>query len=142
MFQFQYVDLVFLAKKLPYPVFSRPRRAVVRQWIAPRQAWQAAAVCLAIGCLIGFYIVARVGWPILAIGAVGVFIGVLYTWGPWPLKYHAFGDLAVFLDFGIVDSITDKHREYPANYVIPLSRPGEASPKLPTVTDEDEKSET
>lgn len=27
---------------------------------------------------------------------------------------------AVFLDFGIVDSITDKHREYPANYVIPV----------------------
>jgi hypothetical protein len=30
---------------------------------------------------------------------------------------------AVFLDFGIVDSITDKHREYPANYVIPVPRP-------------------
>lgn len=27
---------------------------------------------------------------------------------------------AVFLDFGIVDSITDKHREYPASYVIPM----------------------
>jgi hypothetical protein len=29
---------------------------------------------------------------------------------------------AVFLDFGIVDSITDKHREYPASFVIPLAR--------------------
>ncbi|MBL3594434.1 hypothetical protein JMM63_02395 [Rhodovulum sulfidophilum] len=29
---------------------------------------------------------------------------------------------AVFLDFGIVDSITDKHREYPASYVIPVER--------------------
>lgn len=27
---------------------------------------------------------------------------------------------AVFLDFGIVDSITDKHREYPSNFVIPI----------------------
>ena len=27
---------------------------------------------------------------------------------------------AVFLDFGIVDSITDKHREYPASYVVPI----------------------
>jgi len=27
---------------------------------------------------------------------------------------------AVFLDFGIVDSITDKHREYPQSFVIPL----------------------
>lgn len=29
---------------------------------------------------------------------------------------------AVFLDFGIVDSITDKHREYPDSYVIPIPR--------------------
>jgi hypothetical protein len=29
---------------------------------------------------------------------------------------------AVFLDFGIVDSITDKHREYPASYVIPVAQ--------------------
>lgn len=29
---------------------------------------------------------------------------------------------AVFLDFGIVDSITDKHREYPASFVIPIAK--------------------
>ena len=29
---------------------------------------------------------------------------------------------AVFLDFGIVDSITDKHREYPASYVVPVKK--------------------
>ena len=29
---------------------------------------------------------------------------------------------AVFLDFGIVDAITDKHREYPDSYVIPIKK--------------------
>ena len=29
---------------------------------------------------------------------------------------------AVFLDFGIVDSITDKHRNYPASFVIPVKK--------------------
>lgn len=29
---------------------------------------------------------------------------------------------AVFLDLGIVDAITDKHREYPSSYVIPIKR--------------------
>jgi len=29
---------------------------------------------------------------------------------------------AVFLDFGIVDAITDKHREYPASFVIPMAK--------------------
>lgn len=29
---------------------------------------------------------------------------------------------ALFLDYGIVDAITDKHREYPQSYVIPIAR--------------------
>ena len=29
---------------------------------------------------------------------------------------------AVFLDLGIVDSITDKHREYPASYVVTVKK--------------------
>lgn len=29
---------------------------------------------------------------------------------------------AVFLDFGITDAITDKHREYPQSFVIPVQR--------------------
>jgi len=32
---------------------------------------------------------------------------------------------AVFLDFGIVDSITDMHREYPASFVIPIQKKDE-----------------
>ena len=34
---------------------------------------------------------------------------------------------AVFIDFGITDAITDKHREYPASFVIPIAaRSGES----------------
>ena len=29
---------------------------------------------------------------------------------------------AIFLDFGIVDSITDKHRKYPVSFVIPIKK--------------------
>lgn len=29
---------------------------------------------------------------------------------------------AVFIDFGITDAITDKHREYPSSYVIPIKK--------------------
>lgn len=35
---------------------------------------------------------------------------------------------AVFIDFGIVDAITDKHREYPASYVIGIE-PSQAAPQ-------------
>lgn len=29
---------------------------------------------------------------------------------------------AVFMDFGITDAITDKHRRYPASFVIPITK--------------------
>jgi hypothetical protein len=29
---------------------------------------------------------------------------------------------AVFIDFGITDAIIDKHREYPASFVIPIKK--------------------
>ena len=35
---------------------------------------------------------------------------------------------AVFLDFGIVDSITDKHRKYPPSFVIPIKKKSNDSP--------------
>ena len=32
---------------------------------------------------------------------------------------------AVFIDFGITDAITDKHREYPPSFVIPIKKASE-----------------
>jgi len=29
---------------------------------------------------------------------------------------------AIFLDFGVVDAITDKHRKYPVSFVIPIKK--------------------
>jgi 1,4-dihydroxy-2-naphthoate octaprenyltransferase len=101
--------------------------AVVRGWITPRQALVAAVVCLLIGSSFGFYIVSRIGLAILGLGAVGVLCAVLYTWGPWPLKYHALGDLAVFLNFGVLGSLgawtvqTGHLSWVPAAWAVPMS---------------------
>jgi hypothetical protein len=35
---------------------------------------------------------------------------------------------AVFIDFGITDAITDKHREYPPSFVIPMEKVETAAP--------------
>jgi hypothetical protein len=58
---------------------------------------------------------------------------------------------AIFLDLGIVDSITDKHRKYPASYVIPITRCKTAEcygvvqqltpPPVPAVNDEEQPEE-
>lgn len=76
--------------------------AVVRGWLTPNQVLAAAWACIVIGSLIGLFIAWQVGAAILWIGLAGVTIGVLYTWGPLPLKYNALGDLAVFIGFGIL----------------------------------------
>lgn len=101
--------------------------AVVRQWITPEQGWWAGAACVAIGSLLGFYIASQVGVAILCLGAVGVLCNVFYTWGPWPLKYHALGDLAVFLNFGVLGSLgawtvqTGHLAWVPAVWAVPMS---------------------
>jgi 1,4-dihydroxy-2-naphthoate octaprenyltransferase len=50
----------------------------------------------------GVYLVARGGWPIVAIGGLALAFGVLYTGGPRPLGYLGLGDLLVFVFFGPV----------------------------------------
>jgi 1,4-dihydroxy-2-naphthoate polyprenyltransferase len=101
--------------------------AVVRGWISPRRALAGAALCILIGSALGFYIVSRVGLSILGLGAVGVLCGILYTWGPWPLKYHALGDLAVFLNFGVLGALgawtvqTGHLSWVPAVWAVPMS---------------------
>ena len=75
--------------------------AIVRGWLSPRQVAVGSAVLFFIGCAIGLYLVYLTGAVLLIIGAVGVVIGIFYT----GLKYRALGDLAVFLNFGILGSL-------------------------------------
>lgn len=46
---------------------------------------------------------------------------------------------AVFIDFGITDAITDKHRRYPPSFVIPLPKQAGAAPAGDTETKAGEK---
>jgi hypothetical protein len=41
---------------------------------------------------------------------------------------------AVFIDFGITDAITDKHRRYPPSYVIPLPKANAAAGSVAPAT--------
>jgi 1,4-dihydroxy-2-naphthoate octaprenyltransferase len=101
--------------------------SVVRGWITLREGLFAGWLFLIIGSLLGFYIFSRVGMPILWIGLAGVSIGVLYTWGPLPLKFNALGDLAVFLNFGVLGTLgawtvqTGSVSWVPAVWAVPMS---------------------
>jgi 1,4-dihydroxy-2-naphthoate octaprenyltransferase len=60
----------------------------------------AACILFFAGSLIGLYLAATRGWPILAIGIIGVAAGITYTAPPFSYKYIALGEFSVFLMWG------------------------------------------
>jgi 1,4-dihydroxy-2-naphthoate octaprenyltransferase len=72
--------------------------AVVRGWLTDIQARRCAAVLFGLGTISGLLIARAAGRPLFIVGGVGVAVGAGYTL----LKARALGDLAVFLDFGLL----------------------------------------
>jgi 1,4-dihydroxy-2-naphthoate polyprenyltransferase len=88
--------------KVPAPVSG----GVVRRLITIREAKVASILLFSLGALIGLYLAYAVGPVLLLIGLPGLLIGIFYSiGGRLALKYRALGDLAVFLNFGILGSL-------------------------------------
>jgi 1,4-dihydroxy-2-naphthoate polyprenyltransferase len=79
-----------------------PLRVTQGGLVTPQQVLVATYVTFGLALLIGIYLVAIGGWPILTIGVVCLMAGLLYTGGPWPFGYHGLGDLVCFLTFGLL----------------------------------------
>lgn len=79
-----------------------PRRAVAAGLVAPAVMRLAMAWVLAAAFAVGLGLVAYGGVWMLAIGAASIACAAAYTGGPLPLGYLGFGDLLVFIFFGMV----------------------------------------
>jgi 1,4-dihydroxy-2-naphthoate octaprenyltransferase len=79
-----------------------PLRAVAAGLITPGAMKRAMIAAFGVATLLGVYLVAVAGWPVVAIGVASVVSGIAYTGGPWPLGYHGLGDLFVLVFFGFV----------------------------------------
>lgn len=79
-----------------------PVRVTQSGLISAGQVKRAALLTFGLALLIGIYLVAETGWPILVIGILSIICGIAYTGGPWPLGYHGLGDLFVFIFFGVL----------------------------------------
>jgi 1,4-dihydroxy-2-naphthoate octaprenyltransferase len=79
-----------------------PPRVTQTGLFAPETVRNGVILTFGLAALLGLYLVAVGGVPILVIGALSILAGVLYTGGPWPLGYHGLGDLTVFVFFGVL----------------------------------------
>ena len=61
-----------------------------------------AAVCYGITIAVWIYLAFLKGWPVLAIGAVGILSSIFYTVPPVKFAYRGFGELGLLVNFGPV----------------------------------------
>ena len=79
-----------------------PVRVTAAGLVAPRSVLVATWIAFGIAVAAGIYLATVAGWVIIAVGIASIAAGVLYTGGPWPYGYAGFGELFVFLFFGLV----------------------------------------
>jgi 1,4-dihydroxy-2-naphthoate octaprenyltransferase len=79
-----------------------PPRVTQAGLLPARVVLAGAYLCFGLAALVGAYFVAQYGWPILIAGLLSIASGLAYTAGPWPIAYHALGELFVFVFFGLV----------------------------------------
>jgi 1,4-dihydroxy-2-naphthoate octaprenyltransferase len=79
-----------------------PVRVTAGGLVPPRKVLVATWLAFGIAVAAGAYLIALVGWELLAIGAASILAGVLYTGGPRPYGYEGLGEVFVFLFFGLV----------------------------------------
>ncbi|HUS17087.1 MAG TPA: 1,4-dihydroxy-2-naphthoate polyprenyltransferase [Chloroflexia bacterium] len=79
-----------------------PTRVTQSGLVTPATVRNAMVATFTAAALIGVYLIAVGGWPILVVGVLSIISAVAYTGGPWPLGYHGLGEVFVFLFFGVV----------------------------------------
>ena len=80
-----------------------PVRLVGQGLAAPGQVRRAAVASLLVSAVAGLVLVALTGqWWLLAVGAVALLAAWLYTGGPKHYGYIGFGEIFVFVFFGVV----------------------------------------
>lgn len=82
-----------------------PPRLVASGLASPKEVWGATAIAFAIAALAGALLAVLVNPWLLLIGVASFPAALLYTGGPRPYGYAGFGELMVFIFFGLVATL-------------------------------------
>lgn len=77
-------------------------RATANGWLSVRHVRAGIVVAALAAAAIGVALVAYRGWPVLAIGVASLVAALAYMGGPKPIAYTPFGELTVFVFFGLI----------------------------------------
>jgi len=77
-------------------------RATALGWLRVSAVRIAIVVVALAATLLGLWLVALRGWPVLAIGVSSLLAALAYMGGPRPIAYTPFGELTVFVFFGLI----------------------------------------
>ena len=79
-----------------------PTRATQSGLISPDDMKKGMWLVFLLAVCVGLYLASIGGWPIVGIGLASIVSAIAYTGGPYPLGYHGWGDIFVFVFFGII----------------------------------------
>jgi 1,4-dihydroxy-2-naphthoate octaprenyltransferase len=82
-----------------------PVRLVASGLVPPGAVRRAALVSFAVAGVVGLALASVTSWWILVVGAASLAAGWLYTGGPRPYGYAGWGELFVFVFFGLVATV-------------------------------------
>jgi 1,4-dihydroxy-2-naphthoate octaprenyltransferase len=77
-------------------------RATANGWLSVHHVRAGIVVAALVAFGMGLALVAYRGWPVLAIGSASLLAALAYMGGPRPIAYSPFGELTVFVFFGLV----------------------------------------
>ena len=77
-------------------------RATAKGWLSVRHVRAGIVLVAVLATAIGLMLVAYRGWPVLAVGVASLVAALAYMGGPRPIAYSPFGELTVFVFFGLV----------------------------------------
>jgi len=79
-----------------------PKRTVAEGWIAPKVMLSATIGLLVLNMALGLFLLHYGGWKLIFVGLFVAVFAFAYSGGPFPLAYRGWGDVCVFIFFGIV----------------------------------------
>jgi 1,4-dihydroxy-2-naphthoate polyprenyltransferase len=77
-------------------------RATANGWLSVRHVRLAIVFTALLAVVLGVALVAWRGWPVLAVGTASLLAALAYMGGPRPIAYSPYGELTVFVFFGLV----------------------------------------